>query len=43
MTPEELKQRKRRNIAIALGVVAFIVLVYVVTILRIGGSLSGAA
>ena len=43
MTPEEQKQRKRRNIAIALGVVAFIVLVYVVTILRIGGSISGAA
>jgi hypothetical protein len=43
MTPEELKQRKRRNLAIALGVVAFIVLVYVVTILRIGGSISGAA
>ena len=43
MTPEELKQRKRRNIAIALGVVAFIVLVYLVTVLRMAGAAAGAS
>ena len=35
ITPEEMKARKRRNIAIALGVVAFIVLVYSTTLLRL--------
>ncbi len=34
------KQRDRRNMAIALGLGAFIVLVFAVTILRIGGSVA---
>lgn len=31
------KARRNRNIAIALGLVAFIVLVYMVTVMRMGG------
>lgn len=31
------KARKGRNIAIALGLVAFIVIVYAVTLIRMGG------
>ena len=31
------KARRNRNIAIALGLVAFMVIVYLVTILRMGG------
>ncbi len=34
------RQRKRRNIAIALGVAGFVLLVYLVTILRIGASIT---
>lgn len=33
------KARRGRNIAIALGLVAFIVIVYGVTIIRMGGSI----
>lgn len=40
LTPEEQKQRKQRNLAIALGLVIFIVLVFAVTILRLGGSVA---
>ena len=42
MDIEQKKQRQRRNLAIAGGIVAFIVLVYAVTILRIGAAASGA-
>lgn len=34
LTPEEAKARRKRNIAIALGVLAFIAIVYLTTILR---------
>jgi hypothetical protein len=34
-TPEELRARKRRNLWIALGLVAFIVLVFATTVLRL--------
>ncbi len=40
LTPEELKKRKQRNLAIALGLGAFILLVFLVTILRLGGSVA---
>ena len=39
MTPEEEKKRKQRNAAIALGLAAFIALVFLVTIFRIGGDI----
>lgn len=39
---EERKKRRQRNLAIALMVGAFVVIVYVVTILKIGGSITGA-
>ena len=35
MTPQELHARKRRNRWIALGLVAFIVLVFATTVLRL--------
>lgn len=34
------KARRGRNIAIALGLVAFVVLVYVVTVVRMGASVA---
>ena len=38
LVPDEKKQRKQRNLAIALGLFAFIVIIFLVTILRIGGA-----
>lgn len=35
LTPEELRARKRRNVWIALALVAFIVLVFTTTVLRL--------
>ncbi|MEM6413034.1 MAG: hypothetical protein AAF720_00050 [Pseudomonadota bacterium] len=40
MTNDETKQRNRRNKAIAGGVVAFIVVIYLVTFLRLSGSVT---
>jgi hypothetical protein len=37
--PEETKRRNQRNVAIALGLAAFILVVFLVTILRISGNL----
>ncbi|MFN3538254.1 MAG: hypothetical protein ACK4Y4_12470 [Brevundimonas sp.] len=41
MTPEQLKARKRRNIALALGLVAFMVLVFATTLLRLQANVGG--
>jgi hypothetical protein len=35
LTPDELNARKRRNLFIALGLVAFVVLVFLTTVLRL--------
>ena len=35
LTPDELRARKRRNLFIALGLVAFMVLVFLTTVLRL--------
>lgn len=40
LTPDERKQQKRRNLAIALALAAFIATVFLVTILRLGGSVA---
>lgn len=40
LTPQEEKKRKQRNAAIALGLAGFIVLVFLVTIFRIGGDIA---
>ena len=40
LTPEEQKMRKQRNLAIALGLAVFVVLVFAVTVLRIGGDIA---
>jgi hypothetical protein len=37
LTPEE-KARRGRNIALALGLVAFVVIVFITTIVRLGGN-----
>ena len=36
----EMKARRGRNIALALGLVIFVVLVFVVTIVRLGGNVA---
>lgn len=41
MTDEDRKRRKQRNLAIAGALGAFIVLVYLVTMLRIGATVAG--
>ena len=38
MTPEELKQQKRRNLAIALSLAGFMAIVFVVTILKLSAN-----
>jgi hypothetical protein len=38
LTPEELRKRKQRNWALAGLLVAFVALVYVVTIVKLGGN-----
>ena len=38
MTPEELRARKRRNLWIALGIGAFIVLVFAITLAQLQGN-----
>lgn len=38
MSPEEQKARSRRNWVIAGGLVAFVVVVFLVTIFRMGGN-----
>ncbi|MEM6649077.1 MAG: protoheme IX farnesyltransferase [Pseudomonadota bacterium] len=42
ITPAEKKARDRRNVFMALGVVAFIILVYSTTLLRITQNIGGA-
>ena len=39
-SPEAAKARRRRNIAMALGLVGFVVLIFVVTIVRLGGNVA---
>lgn len=43
LSPEETKRRSQRNVAIALGLTAFIVVVFFVTILKISGNIGGAS
>lgn len=40
LTPEERSKRSQRNWAIALVLVAFVVLVFVVTIVKLGGAVA---
>ncbi len=39
MTPEEEKQRKRRNLAIALSLAGFMLIVFLVTILKLSANI----
>ncbi len=38
LTPKQAEVRSQRNIAIALSLIAFVALVFVVTIVRLGGN-----
>ncbi|MBY0563758.1 MAG: hypothetical protein K2P58_06170 [Hyphomonadaceae bacterium] len=38
LTPEELRARQRRNLWIALAIVAFVVLVFAITLAQLGGA-----
>ena len=43
LTDQQLAARKRRNVAIALGLVAFMVLVFVATVLNLRRNIDAAA
>lgn len=43
LTPEQLSARKKRNVALAVALVAFIVLVFATTILKLQGNRDEAA
>jgi len=43
LTPEQEKARKKRNVYIALGLVAFMVAVFLVTVVRLSQNAGGAA
>ena len=38
LTPEEVAARRRRSVVIALSLAAFVVLTFVVTLVRLGGN-----
>jgi hypothetical protein len=38
LTPEELRKRNQRNLALALLLAAFVALVYVVTVVKLGAN-----
>jgi len=40
LTPEEQKKRQQRNIVLALSIIGFVVIVFLVTILRLGSSVA---
>jgi hypothetical protein len=40
LTPEELRKRNQRNWALAAVLVAFVVLIFVVTIVKLGGNVA---
>lgn len=40
LTPEEEKARKRRNVAIFWSLIAFIVLIFVTTVVRLSGNVA---
>ena len=42
LTPEAKKKRGHRNLAIALGLIGFVAIVYLVTILKISGNIGAA-
>ena len=42
-SPEAAKARSRRNIAMALGLAGFVILIFVVTLVRLGGNVAHRA
>jgi hypothetical protein len=42
-TPEEARARRRRNLMLGAALVAFAVLVFIVTIVRLGGNVADRA
>ena len=43
LTPEQEKARKRRNVYIAWGLVAFMVAVFLITVVRLSQNIAGVA
>lgn len=43
LTPEQEKARKRRNVVIALSLVAFMIAVFAITVVRLSQNIAGAA
>ena len=43
LTPQQLKSRRARNVAIGLAIAALVVLVYVLTIAKLGGHVGDRA
>jgi hypothetical protein len=43
LTPEQEAARKKRNVAIALGLVAFMALVFTITVLRLSQNIAQGA
>ena len=39
LTPEQTRARKRRNVMLALSIAAFMLLVFLITVSRIGGAI----
>lgn len=39
-TPEEQRRRRQKNIALALGLVALVVLFYVITMIKLSGNVA---
>jgi hypothetical protein len=40
LSPEELRRRRARSVAIAIALAAFVALFYLVTIVKIGGNIA---
>jgi hypothetical protein len=40
LTPEQQRRRRQKNIAIALGLVALVVLFYVITMIKLSGNIA---
>ncbi len=40
LTPEQLRQRRRKNIALAVGLLLLVALFYVITVIKLSGNVS---
>lgn len=40
LTPDQVRRRKRKNLALALGLVLLVVLFYAITVIKLSGNVS---